>query len=378
MIERYLDALLRKPSITPEDAGCQEWLAAALLALGFSIRWMSHQGVTNLWAWKDGHHSGPSLCFAGHTDVVPPGDLSAWSSPPFEPTLRHGMLYGRGTADMKSAIVAWLVATEQFLSQGDDFCGSLAWMITSDEEGPSIHGSRYMVEVLRAEGMMLDYCIVGEPSSAQYLGDTVKHGRRGSLNGVLRIDGVQGHIAYPHLADNPIHHLGACLHELVHTEWDEGDSDFPPTSFQCSNLQAGTGTSNIIPGRLHLTFNLRFSPLSSPESLQKRITDIVAKHIPRYHLDWTLSGLPFITPLGGRLTQVVRQVLETRVGQNPSYSTGGGTSDGRFIKNIAQELVELGVVNASIHQVDEHVRLDDVHALVSIYHDIMQSLLRGS
>jgi succinyl-diaminopimelate desuccinylase len=375
VLDPRLDALLRMPSITPLDGGCQDMIAESLACLGFSIRRMNYGDVSNLWAVKKGKHRGPSLCFAGHTDVVPPGNIKDWSYPPFEPMLHHGLLYARGCADMKGAIFSWLLATESFLLKyGDDFCGSMAWMITSDEEGPAIHGTKHMVDILEKEGVSLDFCIVGEPSSCISLGDVVRHGRRGSLNGQLVIEGIQGHIAYPELADNPIHYLGACLHELVHEIWDHGNEHFLPTSFQCSNLHSGTGVSNVIPAYLTLDFNFRFSPCSPYETLQQRVDQIVAKHLNQYKLNWKLSGSPFITE-HGRLAQVTTQAIKKYMSYEPEYSTGGGTSDGRFIKNIARELLELGLVGQSIHQVDEHVQISDIRDLSLIYYDIIQSLL---
>lgn len=369
------DDLLRRPSVSPEDHGCIDLICARLAPLGFRIERLRFGPVENLWARRG--DSGPLLCFAGHTDVVPTGPREDWSSDPFEPTIRDGMLYARGAADMKSSLAAMVTATERFVDRHPRHAGSLAFLFTSDEEGPSVDGTRRVVEALEARHEKIDWCVVGEPTSAEVLGDTIKVGRRGSLSGRLTVHGVQGHIAYPHLADNPVHGFAPALAELVATRWDAGNEFFQPTTFQVSNIAAGTGAPNVVPGELKARFNLRFSTEQTVEQLQRRVHEVLDRHRVRYSLEWFVSGLPFLTR-PGRLTEVVaRAVLET-LGREPQLSTTGGTSDGRFIAPTGAQVVELGVVNATIHKVDECVRVDDVEALSRAYERIMELLLAGA
>lgn len=338
--------LIRRDSVTPYDAGCQQLLAERLHALGFVIEPMRFGEVDNLWARRG--NSGPLLCFAGHTDVVPSGPVEQWDSPPFEPRQRNGLLYGRGAADMKASLAAFITAIEAFVADHPDHPGSIALLLTSDEEGVAVDGSVKVVDTLEARGELIDYCIVGEPTSDQKLGDTIKNGRRGSLSGRLVIHGIQGHIAYPHLAKNPVHLMAPALAELAVTEWDRGNDFFPPTSWQVSNIHAGTGAVNIIPGLCEIRFNFRFSPESSVESLKDRVHAILDMHGLGYELHWSLSGMPFITAPGA-LTDALGEAIYQVTGHSAELSTTGGTSDGRFIKRIARELVEFGPVNATIH-----------------------------
>ena len=335
---------------------------------------MPFRRTQNLWARRG---SGtPLLCFAGHTDVVPPGPAEAWASPPFQPTERNGKLYGRGAADMKTSIACFITACERFIAQHPQFSGSLALMITSDEEGDGKDGTVRVVETLRARGEHIDYCIVGEPTAEHTLGDTIKNGRRGSLSGSLTIYGKQGHIAYPHLAANPIHLAAPALAELTAEHWDNGNAYFPPTGFQISNIHAGTGATNVIPSELSVQFNFRFSTESDAESLQRRVEAILEKHCLHYSLQWQLSGQPFLTETG-RLTQAAQAAIAEECGIQAALSTGGGTSDGRFIKAIARELIELGPVNESIHQIDEHIELAAIPRLSAVYENILCRLLLG-
>ncbi len=367
-----LKDLVRRASITPDDAGCQELLAARLASIGFRCETMVFGEVTNLWARRGS--DGPVLCFAGHTDVVPPGPLEKWHSDPFEPVEKDGMLYGRGAADMKSGLAAMVVALESYVADNPEHAGSLAMLITSDEEGKARDGTLRVVEALRARGEHIDWCVLGEPSSQQQLGDTVRIGRRGSLSGILTVRGVQGHVAYPQLADNPIARFAPVLSELYATEWDNGNEYFPPTSFQVVDLRAGVGFPNVTPGQLDARFNFRYSTVWTHETLKARVEDIFGRHNLDYELRWHLSGEPFLTQPGKLVDAVVAAVKEFTGGE-PELSTGGGTSDGRFIAPAGTDVVELGPVNASIHKVDEHVRLDDVVTLAGMYRRVIDTLL---
>jgi succinyl-diaminopimelate desuccinylase len=364
--------LIRRPSQTPDDAGCQALLSGMLAQLGFTCRDLPFGEVSNLWAVRGA--SGPLLVFAGHTDVVPPGPADQWTSPPFEPSLRDGYLYGRGAADMKASLAAMVVAVERFLAERPEHGGRIGFLITSDEEGPAIGGTRAVMEVLAAEGIRLDYCVVGEPSSSQVLGDTIRVGRRGSLSGELTAHGVQGHVAYPELADNPIHRLAPALAELAATRWDDGNEHFPPTTWQASNIAAGTGAGNVIPGRLCLSFNLRFCTEQTAASLQRQVAEILDRHRLRYDLRWTLSGEPFLTT-GGALIDATVAAIEAVSGAAPRLSTSGGTSDGRFIAPSGCQVVELGPCNATIHKVDERVAVHDLEPLARMYAGILARLL---
>lgn len=365
-------ALIARPSVTPEDAGCQALLADRLSTLGFGLETMPFGEVSNLWArWGT---EAPLVCFAGHTDVVPPGPLSAWHSDPFQPEVRDGWLYGRGAADMKSALAAMVVACEAFLARHPKPRGSIAFLITSDEEGPAVDGTRRVMETLNARGETIDYCVVGEPSSQQRLGDQVRNGRRGSLNAKLRIIGLQGHVAYPEMARNPIHHLGAVLAPLCTEVWDQGNAYFPPTRFQISNLHAGTGAENVIPGELELLCNWRFSTEQTPEAIQTRCAALLDQANLDYRIDWRLSGEPFLTPTG-TLTAATTAAIEAVTGVHTRLSTHGGTSDGRFIAPSGAEVVELGPLNATIHQANERVPVADLEPLAAIYTDLLARLL---
>ena len=347
-------------------------MISRLRAIGFSIESMPFGPVKNFWAT---HGAGaPVFCFAGHTDVVPTGPLDQWQSDPFAPVIRGGLLFGRGAADMKSALAAMVTATEDFLADHPTHPGTIAYLITSDEEGPSVDGTRRVVEVLQERGIHIDWCLIGEPSSERELGDTVKIGRRGSLSGRLTVHGVQGHIAYPHLSLNPIHALAPALTELVAREWDRGNDHFEPTSFQVSNLNAGTGAPNVIPGDLKARFNLRFSTEQTVESLQATVAEVLTRHQVPHTLDWFVSGQPFLTRPGA-LSAAVADAVASRLGRRPVLSTGGGTSDGRFIAPMGAQVIELGVPNGSIHKVDEHVRVRDIDSLHHIYLDTLQILL---
>jgi len=347
-------------------------MAERLAAIGFTIEHMRFGEVDNLWARRGG--DGPVLAFAGHTDVVPTGPVEHWTSPPFEPTEREGMLYGRGAADMKGSLAAMVTACERFVDARPDHRGSIAFLITSDEEGPSIDGTVKVIEALEARGEKIDWALVGEPSSNRALGDTIKNGRRGSLSGRLLLRGKQGHVAYPHLADNPVHRLAPALTELCGTEWDRGNDHFPPTTFQVSNLHAGTGATNVIPGELEMLFNFRFSTEVTDEQLRERVEDILNRYDLDYDLDWTLSGHPFLTP-AGELVSAAREAIEQVCGIDAELSTAGGTSDGRFIAPTGAQVLELGPLNATIHQVDEHVAVADLDALSSLYERILIKLL---
>jgi succinyl-diaminopimelate desuccinylase len=365
-------ALIERASVTPDDAGCQPLIAERLQALGFSIEPLRFGEVDNLWARRGS--ASPLFVFAGHTDVVPPGPLADWDSDPFTATTRDGYLYGRGAADMKSSIAAMITACERFIGQHAGHRGSIAFLLTSDEEGPSVDGTVKVIEHLKARGEQIDWCLVGEPSSRTQTGDVIKNGRRGSLNGVLRVHGQQGHVAYPQLADNPIHRAAAALAELVATEWDGGNAHFPPTTFQISNINAGTGAENVIPGELHILFNLRFSTESTPESIRSRVHAILDRHGLDYSIDWKLSGLPFITP-AGELVDAARRAIRSIAGIETELSTSGGTSDGRFIAPTGAQVVELGPLNATIHKTNECVNLAELDTLSSIYERILELLL---
>jgi succinyl-diaminopimelate desuccinylase len=367
-----LRELMRRKSITPDDAGCQQILAARLQALGFECEWMPFGEVTNLYARRG--KSGPALCFAGHTDVVPPGDLKEWQSDPFEPELRDGLLFGRGSADMKSGLAAMLVAIEEFVAAHSDHRGSIAVLITSDEEGRAHDGTLRVIAALQERGETLDWCVLGEPSSAATLGDTVRIGRRGSLSGRLTVHGIQGHVAYPQLADNPIRRFAPVLAELHTIEWDRGNEHFPPTSFQVVELQSGIGFPNVTPAELTARFNFRYSTEWTYASLQARVHAIFDAHEIDYELRWHLSGEPFLTQPGA-LIDAVSTAVQEHTGKAPILSTGGGTSDGRFISPAGTDVVELGPVNASIHKIDEHVSIADVATLTSMYRRTLELLL---
>ena len=364
--------LIARRSLTPDDAGCQALLEARLAPLGFRCETLVSNGVTNMWARLGTQE--PLVCFAGHTDVVPTGPLDAWHSDPFEPVVRDGYLYGRGAADMKSSLAAFVTAIEGFLADTAKPSGSIGLLFTSDEEGPSIDGTVKVVERLAARGERIDYCVVGEPSSVDALGDMIKNGRRGTLSGTLVVKGVQGHIAYPHLARNPIHLAAPVIADLAQATWDNGSEYFPPTSWQCSNIHAGTGATNVIPGRLEVMFNFRHAPDSTRESLMQRFADIVGKHGIEHEITWTGSGKPFLTRRG-RLVEAATQAIRDATGRVPELSCTGGTSDGRFIADICPEVVELGPVNATIHRLNERVLVSDLEPLSRIYRGILQRLL---
>lgn len=365
-------ALIARRSLTPDDAGCQMLLRERLTPLGFACTTLESNGVTNLWARRG--IARPLVCFAGHTDVVPSGPLDRWDTDPFSPTLRDGFLYGRGAADMKGSLAAFVTAIEGFVAEHPDAPGSIALVITSDEEGPSTDGTVKIVEQLAARGERLDYCIVGEPSSVDVLGDMIKNGRRGTLSGTLIVKGVQGHIAYPHLGRNPIHLVAPVLSELAATEWDRGNAYFPPTTWQCSNIHAGTGATNVIPGTLELLFNFRHSPESTRESLQQRFEAIVRRHGLDFDLRWTGWGKPFLTPRG-TLVDVAMAAIAEVTGVTAELSCTGGTSDGRFLADICDEVVEMGPVNATIHKLNERVRAEDLERLSAIYRRMLERLL---
>ena len=359
-------------SLTPFDAGCQDILQKRLAVLGFRFEKLSRNGVDNLWARRGS--TSPVVVFAGHTDVVPTGPLEKWDSDPFIPTLRDGKLFGRGAADMKSSVAAFVTATEAFVAAHTEAPGSIALLITSDEEGVAVDGTVRLVEALEARDEKIDFCIVGEPTCVSRLGDTVKNGRRGSLSGTLTVQGVQGHVAYPHLAKNPIHLAAAALAELTATEWDRGNEYFPPTTWQISNIRSGTGATNVIPGELELLFNFRFSTASTEQGLKERVTAILQRHGLQYDLLWELSGKPYLTPKG-KLVDAISRAIGEVTGLSPDISTTGGTSDGRFIASICPEVVEFGPLNASIHKLNECVNVADLEALSKIYLTTLQNLL---
>lgn len=364
--------LIARDSVTPADAGCQSLLAERLAAIGFTVEHLPFGAVDNLWARRG--TDAPLFAFAGHTDVVPPGPREAWHSDPFVPELRDGYLYGRGAVDMKSSIAAMVTACERFIAAHPAHRGSIAFLITSDEEGPSIDGTVRVVEHLEARNEKIDWCLVGEPSSRTRTGDIIKNGRRGSLNGRLRVQGQQGHVAYPHLAVNPIHKVAPVLAELAAVEWDRGNDFFPPTTFQISNIHAGTGTENVIPDTVEIMFNLRFSTESTADSIRSRIEALLERHALDYAIDWKLSGMPFITP-AGKLVDAARDAIQAVTGITTQLSTSGGTSDGRFIAPTGAQVVELGPVNATIHKINECVKVADIDTLSSIYEEILHRLL---
>ena len=364
--------LISRPSVTPKDEGCQRLLAERLAPLGFKAEHLRFDDVDNLWLRKGS--SSPVFCFAGHTDVVPTGPLEAWTSPPFQPEIRDGLLYGRGAADMKGSIAAFTVACENFLQKHPQHQGSIAYLITSDEEGPSINGTVKVVEVLEQRQEKIDWCLVGEPSSSCCVGDVVKNGRRGSLNGILTVIGQQGHVAYPQLADNPIHRAAPALAELVSIEWDKGNEFFPPTSFQISNIKAGTGANNVIPGSIRVEFNFRFSTEQTEAGLRTQVEAIFNQYGFQYDLQWSLSGQPFLTERGALVDAGV-QAIQAVNGLNTELSTSGGTSDGRFIAPTGAQVMELGPVNKTIHKVNECVSIEDLDALTVIYEKILERLL---
>jgi succinyl-diaminopimelate desuccinylase len=364
--------LIARNSVTPADAGCQQVLIERLQTLGFTCETVASGGVTNLWARRGAAR--PLVVFAGHTDVVPTGPLEQWHSDPFVPTERDGKLYGRGAADMKTSIAAFIVAIEQFLASHPDHSGSIGLLITSDEEGPATDGTVTVCNLLKARGETPDFCIVGEPTSVATLGDTIKNGRRGSLSGKLTVKGVQGHIAYPHLARNPIHTLAPALAELVATVWDSGNAYFPATTWQVSNIHAGTGANNVIPGQVVVDFNFRFCTENTPDSLKARLHEVLDRHGLEYDIAWSLSGLPFLTPQG-RLSEVLAAAIKAETGVTTELSTSGGTSDGRFIAQICPQVVEFGPPNASIHKIDEHIELAFIEPLMHIYRRTLEGLL---
>src|SRR5438132_6413701 len=364
--------LIARRSVTPEDGGCQELIAARLAKAGFRCEPMKFGEVANLWARRGAGH--PVVCFAGHTDVVPTGPLAEWHSDPFVPTVREGKLYGRGAADMKSSIAAFVIAAERFVAERPRHAGSIALLLTSDEEGPAVDGTVRVVEILKERNERIDYCIVGEPSSVDRLGDTLKNGRRGSLSAKLIVRGVQGHVAYPHLVKNPIHLLAPALAELARTQWDKGNESFPPTSFQVSNIHAGTGAGNVVPGSVAVDFNFRFSTESTEASLRQRVDAMLQKHGLDYAIDWTLGAKPFLS-MRGRLANIVLDAGKRHTGSNGELSTTGGTSDARFIIDICPEVIEIGPINASIHKLNEHIALEELAVLPLIYLDTLRTLL---
>ena len=373
-VRRLTEALISKRSVTPEDAGCQELIRQRLDALGFRCETLAANGTTNLWAERDGGRPGPLFVFAGHTDVVPPGPLEAWASDPFVPTERNGRLYGRGAADMKTSLAAFVVATEDFVATRSEYQGCLAFLLTSDEEGPATDGTVQIVNRFEQQSRRIDFCVVGEPTSSERLGDMIKNGRRGSLSGRLTVKGIQGHIAYPHQADNPIHRFAPALAELAAHHWDAGNAFFPPTSWQVSNLNSGTGATNVIPGELQALFNFRFSTESTVDALKKRVHEVLDRHQLSYAIEWSLSGHPFLTE-PGTLSAALSDAIHAECGLRPILSTTGGTSDGRFIARICSQVIEFGPPNASIHKIDENVQLDEMAPLAGIYRRVLETLL---
>jgi succinyl-diaminopimelate desuccinylase len=363
--------LISRASVTPEDAGCQKLMTDRLTAIGFEVDHLRFDDVDNFWAIRG--DSGPILCFAGHTDVVPSGPESNWQTPPFEPTIKDGMLFGRGAADMKGSLAAMIVAVESFVAENPNHNGRIAFLITSDEEGIAANGTVKVVEWLNQQNLIPEYCLVGEPSSSTQCGDTIKNGRRGSLGCEMRILGQQGHVAYPHLASNPIHNAAPALTELAAHEWDQGNDFFPATSFQISNINGGTGATNVIPGQLEVVFNFRFSTEVTDQQLRDRTTEILDKHQLNYELNWHLSGQPFLTAEGALVDAAVKAVKEI-TGFDTELSTAGGTSDGRFIAPMGTQVVELGPVNATIHQVDECASVNDLNSLANVYQSLLKHL----
>ncbi|MEZ0122344.1 MAG: succinyl-diaminopimelate desuccinylase [Candidatus Reddybacter sp.] len=364
--------LIGRPSVSPLDGGCQEVMIERLQAIGFDIQRLPFADVENFWALKG--ESGPILCFAGHTDVVPTGKLEDWQQPPFEPLIADDILYGRGAADMKGALAAMVTACEGFVKEHPNHKGRIAFLITSDEEGPAINGTVKVVDWLQEQNIIPDWCVIGEPSSHQQLGDMVKNGRRGSLNATLIIKGTQGHIAYPHMADNPIHRAAPALAELMAEHWDTGNDFFPATSFQVSNINGGTGATNVIPGDVTVVFNFRFSTEVTAPQLQERVEAILQRHQLRFDIEWNLSGEPFITEPGNLVTAVVDSI-KTETGIDTELSTSGGTSDGRFIAKLGTQVIELGTLNDTIHKVDEQIVASDLDKLSNIYQNILNNLL---
>jgi succinyl-diaminopimelate desuccinylase len=369
---RLTEELIARASVSPEDGGCQELMIGRLEAIGFRVEKLRFGPVDNFWAKRGG--GGPLFCFAGHTDVVPSGPVDDWRTDPFSPVIDDGMLYGRGAADMKSGLAAMVTATEEFVDRHPGHRGSIAFLITSDEEGPSVDGTRRVVEVLRERHEVIDWCLVGEPSSEKTLGDTIKIGRRGSLSGRLTVHGVQGHIAYPQSANNPVHAVAPALAELTSRTWDHGNEHFQPTSFQISNISAGTGAPNVIPGELKARFNLRFSTEQTVEKLKASVEGILRKHAVNFSLEWFVSGYPFLTA-SGELSAAACRAVQEQLGIAPKLSTGGGTSDGRFIAPLGAQVIELGVVNDTIHKVNECVRVDDLERLRTVYVRTLELLL---
>ena len=373
---RLAEQLIARPSVTPDDAGCMDLIMAQLQPLGFAFEVIesgpAEFRVRNLWAHRPGR-SGQTLAFAGHTDVVPTGPLAQWDSDPFTPTHKNGKLFGRGTSDMKTSLAAMVVATQEFLAAQAQPALGLAFLLTSDEEGPAVDGTVVVCERLKQRGQAPDFCIVGEPTSVERTGDMIKNGRRGTMSGKLTVKGVQGHIAYPHLAKNPIHTATPALAELVSMTWDQGNAFFQPTSWQISNIHGGTGASNVIPGTVVIDFNFRFCTESTPESLQQRLTEVLHKHQLEFDLTWTIGGLPFLTT-PGTLVDAVQQAIRQQTGIETQLSTTGGTSDGRFIAQICPQVIELGPPNATIHKINEHVALADIEPLKNIYRDVLQRL----
>ncbi|MBN3343812.1 succinyl-diaminopimelate desuccinylase [Pectobacterium brasiliense] len=363
--------LIKRPSLSPNDEGCQALMIERLAAIGFTVEAMDFGDTQNFWAWRG---TGKTLAFAGHTDVVPSGDESHWQHPPFEPIIRDGMLYGRGAADMKGSLAAMVIAAERFVAAHPNHQGRLAFLITSDEEASAVNGTVKVVEALMARNERLDYCLVGEPSSTHVVGDVVKNGRRGSITANLRVHGVQGHVAYPHLADNPVHRAAPALNELIATEWDQGNDFFPPTTMQIANIQAGTGSNNVIPGELFVQFNFRFSTELTDVLIQQRVAELLDRHQLNYTIDWKLSGQPFLTARGELVDAVVNAVKHYNE-VTPELLTTGGTSDGRFIARMGAQVVELGPVNATIHKVDECVSAADLQLLSRMYQRIMEQLI---
>lgn len=363
--------LIKRPSLSPNDEGCQALMIERLTAIGFTVEAMDFGDTQNFWAWRG---TGKTLAFAGHTDVVPSGDESHWQHPPFEPIIRDGMLYGRGAADMKGSLAAMVIAAERFVAAHPNHQGRLAFLITSDEEASAVNGTVKVVEALMARNERLDYCLVGEPSSTHVVGDVVKNGRRGSITANLRVHGVQGHVAYPHLADNPVHRAAPALNELIATEWDQGNAFFPPTTMQIANIQAGTGSNNVIPGELSVQFNFRFSTELTDVLIQQRVAELLDRHQLNYTIDWTLSGQPFLTARGDLVDAVVNAVKHYNE-VTPELLTTGGTSDGRFIARMGAQVVELGPVNATIHKVDECVSAADLQLMSRMYQRIMEQLI---
>ncbi|MCL6333212.1 succinyl-diaminopimelate desuccinylase [Pectobacterium carotovorum subsp. carotovorum] len=363
--------LIKRPSLSPHDEGCQALMIERLTAIGFTVEAMDFGDTQNFWAWRG---TGKTLAFAGHTDVVPSGDESHWQHPPFEPIIRDGMLYGRGAADMKGSLAAMVIAAERFVAAHPNHQGRLAFLITSDEEASAVNGTVKVVEALMVRNERLDYCLVGEPSSTHVVGDVVKNGRRGSITANLRVHGVQGHVAYPHLADNPVHRAAPALNELIATEWDQGNAFFPPTTMQIANIQAGTGSNNVIPGELSVQFNFRFSTELTDVLIQQRVAELLDRHQLNYTIDWKLSGQPFLTARGELVDAVVNAVKHYNE-VTPELLTTGGTSDGRFIARMGAQVVELGPVNATIHKVDECVSAADLQLLSRMYQRIMEQLI---